>query len=338
MLSNLYKILYNVDIETGGTYMNQTLLDKYTKTFGTRFTRRQKNKFLRALDEDMKPLGYEPNLIKGKHLVSRANNYLYGNSKQMKTVLVIPYDTPEKKFWPKVIYFPMDGTKTTNKTMLATYFPLVFLFILVFLGVYIIQPRLKDAWMATGVSGLMFLLTLGLVYLMLHGVHNRKNYNRNSIAIAKAVELAQRMSKDERRRTGFLFTDKNRMRFLGAESSMKYLVEKGKNPNIIVLDCIGQGSQTKIGFNPQNRKLASELSKHWPQKKQSPECCKLQPEMRMQSAMSHFKKAIIISSGEVDKNGSLYVMHTGTGKDTAVDIALVDTVGEMLYHFIHAQK
>ena len=104
--------------------MDKTVLEKYTKTYGTRFSRRQKKRFIEALHQDFHALGYEPTMIEGKKLLSHAHNYLYGNMKQMKTVIVVPYDTPERKFWKKVLYFPFDGTKTANKTMVATYVPI----------------------------------------------------------------------------------------------------------------------------------------------------------------------------------------------------------------------
>ena len=76
--------------------MDKTVLEKYTKTYGTRFSRRQKKRFIEALHQDFHALGYEPTMIEGKKLLSHAHNYLYGNMKQMKTVIVVPYDTGKK--------------------------------------------------------------------------------------------------------------------------------------------------------------------------------------------------------------------------------------------------
>lgn len=318
--------------------MENKLLEKYTETYGTRFTKRQKKAFLKALHEDMSALGYESTLIQGKKLLSRADNYLFGNMKQMKTVIVVPYDTPERKFWHKVIYFPFDGTKTANKTMAATYVPILIFFAVIFGGIYGLQPMMKNSSLAFGVSMLLFLLTLMLIYWMMHGFQNRHNVNRNSATIAAAVDIAQKLNKDERKRTGFLFTDKNKMRFLGAEASANDFANAGKNPTIIMMDSIGLGSQTKIGYNPQNRKIAMEIAKHYPVKNTSVETVKLSEDMRMQSAMSFFKKAVIISCGEVDDSGSLYVMGTGTGKDRTIDKETLEHNEEMVVQYLHTQK
>ena len=85
--------------------MDKTVLEKYTKTYGTRFSRRQKKRFIEALHQDFHALGYEPTMIEGKKLLSHAHNYLYGNMKQMKTVIVVPYDTPERKFTERKCFF-----------------------------------------------------------------------------------------------------------------------------------------------------------------------------------------------------------------------------------------
>lgn len=322
----------------GGILMNQSNINKYTQTYGTRFTRAQKKKSIEALSEDFKALGYESTLIRGKKFISRADNYLYGNLKQMKTVIVVPYDTPERKVWHKVLYFPFDGTRTANKTMVATYVPVLILFAIIFGSLYGLQPMITSLEITTIMSLVLFALTLGLMYWMLHGIHNAHNYNRNSASILAALEIAGKLDKDERKKVGFLFTDKNKMRFLGAESSVNDFVNNGKNPNFIALDCIGLGSNVKIAYNPQNRKLANEVAKNYPDKKIMIECIKLSEEMRLQTAMTHFKKAIVISSGECDEDGNLFVLGSGTSKDTKIDETLIDNISTMVYKYLHIQK
>ena len=43
-----------------------------------------------VLFEDMKDAGYEGTMISGRKVFSKAENYLFGNIKTMKTVIVIP--------------------------------------------------------------------------------------------------------------------------------------------------------------------------------------------------------------------------------------------------------
>lgn len=315
--------------------MNRTLFEKYTKNYGTRFSKAQKKKFMGALIDDMNEIGYESTVMKGKKLIFKAENYFFGSLKNMKTVIVVPYDTPEKKFWNKVLYFPFDGTKTVNKTVVATYAPVVVLYLFIFVGLWLGNSFVTSLPISTMISLFMFLLVIFLVYLMMHGLSNRNNYNRNTIAIVEALELAKRLDKDEKKKIAFLFTDMNRARFLGPQTVEKDFNEASKNPNIIVLDCIGKGKETKIAFNPQNRKLAGEIAKCYPDKKTQIEVVKLEQNMRLQNAMSFYKKAVVIASGDVDKDGSLFVLGSGTNKDVEVDEEKADRVQEMLYRYLH---
>ena len=43
--------------------MDKTVLEKYTKTYGTRFSRRQKKRFIDVLNQEFHALGYELSLI-----------------------------------------------------------------------------------------------------------------------------------------------------------------------------------------------------------------------------------------------------------------------------------
>ncbi len=316
--------------------MNQTIFDRYTKEFGTRFLRFQKHKFEKALTKDMEEAGYEKKVFEGKKmLLMKAEDYFYGNLKRMKTVIVVPYDTPERKFWHKVLYYPFDGTKTMNKTLIATYVPAIIVYLIILVAIYTVSNFIGSVTMANMFSLILFLFVIFLVYFMLHGFANHKNVNRNSSAVVAAVQLAKRLDKDERQRVAFLFTDKNKGTYLGAKIADEQFVKEGKNPNVICLDCIGTGSVTGISFNPGNRRFATDLAHEY---KDKIETVKLDDMMRVQTPMSHFRKAVMVASGELDENNRLYVLGTGTRKDKVADEEHIDSVCDMLYAYIQKQK
>ena len=319
--------------------MNQTIFEKYTKTYGKRFTRKQKHKFEQALTLDMEEAGYKKTLIDGKRLlVLKAEDYFYGNTKRMKTVIVVPYDTPEKKFWHKVLYYPFNGTKTMNKSLVATYVPLIILYVFILAMIYGGGHFATTPAVANALSLVMFVFVIFLVYMMLHGIGNKHNMTRYSGSVVAAVELAKQLDKDEKQRVAFLFTDKNKANFFGAKLADDYFTKEGKNPNVICLDCLSTGSVTKIGFNPSNRKLAMEVAKEYPDHKLAIETVKLDEAARLQTPMSYFRKAIVIASGELDEQRQLYVLGTGTKKDSVVDEKHIDQIVKMLDSYIKNQK
>ena len=319
--------------------MDQTLFEKYTKTYGKRFTRRQKHAFEKALNEDMLKAGYENTRIEGKHMVFfKAEDFFFGNMKRMKTVIVVPYDTPERKFWPNVLYYPLHGQKSTNKNLIATYVPLLVLYVLVIATIFVGGKYLEGSVIQIFASLSMFVLITLLLYLLLHGAANKHNVNRNSSAVVAAITLAQSLDKEERNRIAFLFTDKNKTSYLGARFADEEFARQGKNPNVICLDCIGKGDMTRIGYNPQNRRLAMDVEKHYRGVKHSIDSIKMDEAMRVQTPMSYFRKAITICSGELDEEGRLVVKNTMTSKDKTCDQAHLDMMLQMLGSYIRLEK
>lgn len=188
---------YNYSIGLGVCRMNKKIIDKYTKEYGVRFSRRQKRKASLVLFEDMKDAGYEGTMISGRKVFSKAENYLFGNIKTMKTVIVIPFDTPQHCFWRRVSYYPLNGNKSANKSVLPMFAPVILLYLMVFVMLWIADHFVTSPQLAFGISLFIYFLIFFLLYLMTIGIANRNNYNRYSLSVATAIELAQKLGKDE---------------------------------------------------------------------------------------------------------------------------------------------
>lgn len=311
--------------------MDQNIFKKYSEAYGTRFTNKQKAAFRKALIEDFKEIGYSHTLITGKKNLSRAVNLQFGNMKHAKTVIAVPYDTPQHIFWWKSEYYPLDGLTNANKNLIPQFAPIVLLYVILLGLIYGSEGRLN----AIG-ANVMFLLVsflmVVLFYLMLHGVANRKNYVRNSAGIAAAYEIARGLSKDEQRTTVFLFIDRNKTRHLGAHIAAEDFLKQTRNPNVILFNCFALGSQLQLGYTPQTKKLALELSKLCGEEKLK--TVALDDAMRSSSAAEHFVKAIVIAAGEADEKGRLFVKNTATAKDRLIDEANIDRVIQMVSSYL----
>lgn len=310
--------------------MDTTVWKKYSEEFGARFTKRQKTKFQNALIEDFKQFGYTCDIVQGKSLLSRANNLLFGNLKHAKTVIAVPYDTPAKVLWPKSYFFPLDGMSTSNKSLISTFAPVLILYLAVMAIMYGMEGLTSK--LTSVVLGFVLLLILFIFYLMLHGVSNKKNYNRNSAGIYAAYKLAESLDKDTKRQVAFLFLDSNKTKHLGAKAAAEDFLRQGKNPNVIVLNTFAKGT-LQIGYNGQNKKLAQDLNKKFPNA-QRVKMIALTNEMRNSSPMEHFAKAVTIGAGELDKKNRLCVMGTGTGKDVEIDEENINKVVDMLQAYV----
>lgn len=316
--------------------MDTQLIEKYTKTYGKRFGIMQKKKAAQQLIKDMEQYDYPCEVMKKRKGLSHCTNYFFGDKANVKTIIAIPFDTPERKFWYRTKYFPLDGTLSNKKNTLPTYGPIMLVYLIVLLALTLFGKYLKGTAYANYATTALFLFILFMAYALLQGFGNKHNVNRNSASILMALRLASSLQKDEKREVGFLFLDANRGNYLGADSASKTIEEEWhKSVEVILLNCISVGKDLVIGYNPANRKRAQEVLKYHPEKKELP-LIKLSDTMLAYSAMFFFKRAIIISSGELEDDG-LLVKNTGTSKDKEMNEERMEEIYQMILGFLKSR-
>ena len=293
----------------------------------SRFGRRNKNRFLHALDDLFAEQGYEgKNIDKRRLFLTRDRMYAF--EKTAKLYIVVPYDTPERLFWHKTKYYPLDGNRSLNSNMLATYVPAVIFYVLILLFITFVVPLFEDPLIQGFINLIVFICTLLLIGLLIKGVGNRRNTNRNSAAIIAAVEFMQSLKKDQKRRIGFVFTDRNRRRCDGAAVLMNYFQEQKKNPDIIELNCIGTGDTLGIGYRMHGKRLAALLNAG--KSGMKTRMSDMNGDKCLQTSMYHYEKGVMICCGTPDEKGGLLVSDTQCGKDRVMEERNLDTVKQLL--------
>ena len=177
-----------------------------------------------------------------------------------------------------------------------------------------------------------------LVYMMLKGFACHYNSNRNSASIVAALEIAKQLKPGEKSKVAFVFTDKNKNAHHGAKILAEHLVQENRNPNIIFLDCLGVGNVTSIAYTPQNRKLAADLAKGFQLNDEQVDIVKMDGDKTVQTMVQYFRKAVLISSGELDEEHSLVVKNSATNKDKYVDETRIQAIIEMICTYIHKEN
>ena len=316
--------------------MDQTILHKYNNTYGVRFTKRQKAKFRAAMIEDFGKLGYEHTLMSGRKHITKVNNLLFGSIRHAKTILAIPYDTPQRLFWLKNRFYPLNGAASANHSILPLLAPalLFYLFMLVMMNQS--SAFIHDQISATIMLVLLLSGFLFLMYFMLHGIANRRNSNRYSAAVALALELAQTLNKDQRRTTAFLFLDSNQTRFYGSRLASEKLQKQNKNPNVILLSSFACGSQMCVGYSTQAKKLAQEIVRSQSDKRLT--AIALNDDMRNATPAEPFTKSVILAAGEWDNKKRLCVFGTASGKDRYVNESNYDAIAQALRAYLTQGK
>ena len=293
-----------------------------------RFGGRRKQRFLKELDPIFEEAGYPSHTLEKRGFRGKTRNQIYAFEKTAKLYIAIPYDTPERLFWHKSEYYPLDGNRSLNKNMLATYVPALLFYALILLFVMLVTPQVDDLILQVIANLAVLGATLLLMWLLFHGVANRHNANRNSSAVIAAVDFMRTLDREQKRRIGFVFVDRCDRRCPGAELLASYFEKQKKNPDIIWLNCVGDGNTLGIGYRTHGKRLASSLNAG--KKPVTGMLFDMNGNRCLQTVMNYFDKGVMIAAGTVDAKGSLLVRNTQLSKDRQIDESMIAAVCELL--------
>ena len=293
-----------------------------------RFGGRRKQRFLKELDPIFEEAGYPSHTLEKRGFRGKTRNQIYAFEKTAKLYIAVPYDTPERLFWHKSEYYPLDGNRSLNKNMLATYVPALLFYALILLFVMLVTPQVDDLILQVIANLAVLGATLLLMWLLFHGVANRHNANRNSSAVITAVDFMRTLDREQKRRIGFVFVDRCDRRCPGAELLASYFEKQKKNPDIIELNCIGTGDTVGIGYRMHGKRLAALLNagKNGMKTRMSD----MNGDRCLQTSMYYFEKGVMISCGTPDEKGGLLVSNTQNGKDRVMEERNLSTVKQLL--------
>lgn len=310
--------------------MRKENLDKYLNQ-KIRFNKRSKIAFANELIEDYAQLGYKGVIDSRKVGLKKVHNILVGNFKTAKNVIVVPYDTPKKVFWPNYKFYPQNGDMAMKKNFLPYYMPLIIAYVLLLAIVYVL-PGLVSFQSQNIIFSIALIYLVFMLTLILRGFANRKNAVRLDTSLALAYEVAQDLSASSRKEVAFVFTDANTMKMQGSEALENFLVSMNRRPNKIILYCIGKGDRISVAYRKGHRKNVQDMIKknkcHYPveQKVLDNSAC-------VQLPLDHVDNAMMISSGE-KVNNEICVKGLCSSKDTTYDETILDDVKELLINYI----
>lgn len=308
-------------------------IERYTKQFKCRFTNGEKRKAREALMKDFEELGVKGEEITKRKFLSKSTSLVFGNTKVAKSAIVVPLDTPAKVTWPVSKYFPQDGNANLGAMMLPMFAPVLILYgVVLLLSMKVLDLVSTNEMLKIFTWVMTILLGALIIFMLVRGFKNRNNTNRNSIAIAAVLDLASRMSEAERKQYMYVFADKTCSKAAGAKAVAEEMVNRGRNLDYIILDCIGTGDELRLGFNSSSKKLARDILKA--NKIKDNIDFEMHAENRTQLISGEFERACVISRGTTDKKGRLCVYGSATGKDKVYEEEKVEEVIQMIHTYL----
>lgn len=309
----------------------EDLLVKYGIVFGKRYSLKQRQRFLLALNEEFNQLGYKTKFANDeKKNNARAVNLFIGDIGSADTIICTHHDTPMKVLWPGYRYYPLNGQRSFRTTWLVTLIPGILASLLAGIAIYLIisNPDFGGAWRPFW----LFLVVLSaflLATLVSKGLSNKYNINRNTASILAILETAKQLNKAAANKVAFILLDKGCSDNRGALMLQKALPTTMDRKVFVYLDCIGQGQNLIIAHKEHLKKESEKLRKNY-HGTQETETKELDDGEIIYTPAYFFKRAIIITNGNYDKSGNLYVEKVNSSADKYADIETIQAVAKML--------
>lgn len=221
----------------------QTKTKEMMDRFPVRKNKKQKEEFRAWLTETLTGAGYACAVESGKSLVT-SNNVVVGDPENAKVVYTAHYDTPARLPLPNFI---------VPRNMLLTLIcqlPLLFFMVVIPVGAEIAVLRLTDE-VYLGLLTL-YVLLLGILFLIYAGPANPSNVNDNTSGVATLLEIALSLPEEQRGNMAFIFFDNEEKGMMGSAAYYKKHKDAMKETLLVNFDCVSDGEH--ICFFP-NKKL-----------------------------------------------------------------------------------
>lgn len=301
-------------------------------TFGKRFSRRQKDRFISFITKIMKELGYQVRTVTEKRKFGgNSVHVLIGEVEKADVIFVAPYDTASRILVPNYRYYPLDRQKNfkTEKMnsllqyVLAGVILLICFFMLLHLGFP--QNGQMDFRIFPVLVPIVF-----AAFRIASGIPNKFNFNRNSSSLLLISKLASTVK--NKKKTAFILTDLSCNFYEGYREIQEFFGEKLQNKKVVVLDCVGM--EAPVYFAGRKDSLTSDMERL----KQIPTNLdvrfrELPEDQADDSVLYFFPNGVYIFSAQQEP-GRLFVPDTRTGADSQVDFKQMEMLQKLLAEYL----
>lgn len=230
------------------------LIEKYALVLGKRYTKRQKERFIDELINEIHPFCANIELLKTKKQLSNSTHILVNEPKDKRLIVVASYDTLTKSLLP-ANYYPFNNSKNKKNaqkewitTLLLSILAIIVITIIGYFGLIQNKNLLLQI-----ISGLAVLVGGLFCFRLINGTANVVNYNRNSIAVCLLVSLIKEQCSSK---VGFVFLDHATDSFKGFKELSTII---GIDKELIYLNCIADGDIVTVAKKATNKAVPIEL-------------------------------------------------------------------------------
>lgn len=309
----------------------EDLLVRYGIALGRRYSQKQKKKFLVAMSQEFIHLGYAVKYANDEKKGSRHSiNLFIGNMSSANTIIFTHYDTGSHIIWPNFKYYPLHGEKSMETFRNATLIPPLAFTVVAVAVIYTLMNiiTLNAQTRPILLTGLVFFGLLGISYLST-GFGNRYNLNKNTASVLALLEIAKKLSAEERQKIAFMLLDHGTSDNMGAQMIRLALPTTLDQRLFVYLDCIGRGDNIRIGYKANLAINARKMKENYKGKKKI-EILECDTKRTIFKPTHFLPQSLTVSCGNLDENNELFVDQINTGKDNFIETANIIEIAEMI--------
>ena len=218
----------------------EDILVRYGYILSKRFTQKQKDKAVFALEKDLKYLGSDVKIDNFNNHGKKNKNIYFGSIKTAKTIVATYYDTPGTFLGD---YYPMDKDKQKKTTMASLLLSSILVIILGLLYTILFARKILDSNDLISLPSILIIVSYFLFFILLgktaRGLAYRKTMVRNTSSIIFMINMI--LENVYEKNTAFAFLDSGCSNNAGLER----LSELNPRAEIIYLDSIGSDQDIK---------------------------------------------------------------------------------------------
>jgi hypothetical protein len=304
----------------------------FSIVFGIRSSNKNKNNFLMVLNRRMRMAGYAEPVYNKKYKSkgSQPPDYVvYGKLKQAKYVFVAPFDTCSRMFLPNYKYYPLNEAKNLRSERRNGLID--FIIIALCVGACALLLRLIGVDLSfTSIRTLFTLLPVIvfgiIVILVMGGIPNTHNFNRNSAALILMYAIANEIA--VKKNAAFVFCNKSCSSLEGYIRLSRDAPEDVKK-KFIFLNCIGLKKNLVLAHKEAGRNIAETIVSAAESNDIQISNVELDESEAQNTFFRVFPESQLLFGADKNDDGEYTVSNTRSDKDCEFDIDRIDQLKEL---------
>ncbi|MDD5793134.1 MAG: hypothetical protein PUD22_11195 [Erysipelotrichaceae bacterium] len=306
------------------------LLISMASEFGRRHTISQKKRFTSFYKAQLKAIGYTVKELKDN--AKKMSNYLLiGDMKYAKTIFLAGYDTSTKSIIPGYKHYPLNNEKNGRMVFLESLARAIVAIGLLLLDLLVIikLPFIEGNVFLTILADA---LTIVIVALMMLGIPNNYNYERNTAALTLLYDLAYEVHDNKKCAIALVDnTSDNTMGYRYMESMLKDY----RNKNILILDSIAYGEKLYLVYDEKMATEAKKILSYLTDLEVYD--LPLKHSDAIKSPLYFYQKSLLLTSGTY--NGKeIVVKNVRSSRDSNVDVDRMEKLRDGLARYVNGEK